>query len=313
MPSASLSPGRPSLLRLRAAGFSLLCLLIVALRAQSVTATFSGVTTTNFIDAGALNTNIPVGSAWTATVTWDAGAAPTSSTSTQASFRLTDMSLTLQGISEAWTTSVIASQYAPSFSTNYVSGGAQDEIQFTSGWGPSVHTNATLYEWAPYSINLVLTDPTGTAIPSLTPAPSSLRLADWSTNASDSYLKIYLNNDGNRYILGSIQSINGSGSSGTTPTTPSTPSGGVTVSSGTLTVTNASALGTGATVSASATLDLQNVTADVSVTLGGGTLAASTGTSSLAGNLTVSATSTVDVSGTQLTVSGTVSGSFGLS
>jgi hypothetical protein len=181
------------------------------LPAVIVSYTLSGVTTTNFILAGALNTAMPEGSTWTAVVSWDTGASTMSSSGTQAQYRLSSMSFTLQGTGGTWTTGVNASDYAPSFTTNYQNGGAKDEIQFTSGWGPSNHTNATIYDYQPYSINLVLGDPTGTAIPSLTPAPTFLDLANWNTSTSHSYMKLYLNNDGNRWIMGSIQSISVTG------------------------------------------------------------------------------------------------------
>ncbi len=177
----------------------------VRLSAVVVSYTFTGVTTLNFIEAGQLSANVPVGSTWSAVVSWDTAASTLFSSGTQAQYLLTSLSLTLNGTGgSTWSTSAIPGGSAPSFTMNY---GVRDEIQFTSGWGPSAHTNQTLYEWQPYSINLVLGDPTQTAIPSLTPAPSSLDLVNWSTNTSHSYLKLYLNNTGNRYILGSIQSI----------------------------------------------------------------------------------------------------------
>jgi len=189
------------------------------LPAVIVSYTFTGVTTQNFIESGQLNTNVPVGSAWTAVVAWDTGAATMLSTGTQAQYRVSSMSFTLHGTGGDWTTGVTASESAPSFTTNYLNSGTKDQIQFTSGWGPSVHTNATLYEWQPYSINLVLTDNTGTAIPSLTPAPTFLDLSDWSTGTSNTYMKLYLNNNANRFILGSIQSIAVTGAAVPEPST----------------------------------------------------------------------------------------------
>lgn len=294
-------------------------LLASSLPAQSVVFSIAGVTTQNVIDNGALATNVPVGRPWSATFAWNPSSAPLFSSSTQAQYRLESLLFTFDGVTEDWSTGAVSSASAPSFTLNT---GAGDEIQFTSGWGPSAHTNTSIYDYQPYSINVVLGDPTGAAFSSLTPAPSTLSLSNWSTNLADSYLKFYLNNDGNRYILGNITSITSDGSTGGTGNTGSggntggsgnnSSSGTVTVGSGTLVVTSAASLGTGATVSANGTIDLQNVTATVDVTLAGGTLAASTGTSTMSGNIHVSATSTVNVGGTQLNFSGSVSGDFGL-
>jgi len=209
----------------RATFIRLAALLVVGilcttrLSAVIVSYTLTGVTTFNLIEAGQLNTNVPVGSAWTAVVEWDTAASTLSSTETQAQYRLTSMSFTLHGNAGDWTTGVVAGDYAPGFTNNYTFSGTRDEMQFTSGWGPASHTNQTLYEWQPYSINLVLTDLTGTAIPSLTPAPTFLDLSDWSTGTSNTYMKLYLNNNANRYILGNIQSISVTGSAIPEPST----------------------------------------------------------------------------------------------
>jgi hypothetical protein len=196
----------PYSLSRRYAGLLVLAAALGTARLPAVIVSYaiSGVTTVNFIEAGQLSTNMPVGSTWSAVVSWDTAASTLFSSGTQAQYMLTSLSLTLTGTGGSWTTSAVPGGSAPSFTMNY---GVRDEIQFTSGWGPAAHTNQTLYEWQPYSVNLVLGDPTNTAIPSLTPAPSSLDLANWSTNTGHSYLKLYLNNNGNRYILGSIQSI----------------------------------------------------------------------------------------------------------
>ncbi len=185
--------------------------------ASLISYTFTGVTTLNFAEAGQLTANLPTGSAWTAVLEWDSAAPTMSSTSTQAQYRLSKFTVNLTGTGGAkWTTSAIASESAPSFTTNY---GARDEIQFTSGWGPSLHTNPTLYEWQTYSANIVLGDPTQTALASLTPVPTFLELSDWNTGTSYSYLKIYLNSSANRYILGRIDSIAVTGSAVPEPTT----------------------------------------------------------------------------------------------
>ncbi|MES2660340.1 MAG: choice-of-anchor D domain-containing protein [Verrucomicrobiota bacterium] len=165
---------------------------------------FSGVTTTNSVEAGDLTTEFPVGTKWTATVEWESTSAPLFESDTQGQYRLTNFTLNLTGATGVWTTSSKVDQ--ASFTLNYEFGGTRDLIQFTSGWGPTNHTNPVLEDWAPYSINLVLTDPTGTAIPTLTPAPTSLDLSDFSPLVANTHLKIYLNNDANRLIYGSIQS-----------------------------------------------------------------------------------------------------------
>lgn len=104
-----------------------------------------------------------------------------------------------------------------SFTQNFVYNG--DQIQFTSGWGPAGHTVGTIEEYGTYSINLVLRDPTFAAIDALTPAPATLDRSDWSSNGSETYMKFYLNNDANRYILGNIQSISVTGSAIPEPST----------------------------------------------------------------------------------------------
>lgn len=176
------------------------------LDAVVVSYTFSGVTTTNFVEANStLNAELPVGRAWTAVVQWETAAAPLYSDATQAQFPTVSMTLTIQGINGPWTTSTLSGQ--PTYTQNYTFGNTRDEIQFTSGWGPAAHTNQTIFDFQPYSINLVLVDLTGTAIPSLTPAPTFLDLNDWTQNVANTQLKFYLNNNANRYLLGNIQSI----------------------------------------------------------------------------------------------------------
>lgn len=179
--------------------------LAVSATAGTVSYTIKGVTTTNFVETGDITTEFPVGTPWTLRVEWDNAAAPLGQTATQCQYRLTQLTLTFDGASGPWTTSSLANK--PSFTLNYISGGLQDEIQFTSGWGPADHTNQTIENWQPYSVNLVLSDPTGTAIPALTPAPSIIDFTDWSPLVAKSYLKLYLNNAGNRYIVGEIKSV----------------------------------------------------------------------------------------------------------
>lgn len=162
--------------------------------------TFSGVTTSNVVDAGAITTEFPVGTKWSAQVEWDTAAAALDVFDNQSTYRLTRFTLSFKGKTGVWTTSSVVDK--ASFGLNML---AQDEIQFTSGWGPTQHTNQTIANWQPYSANIVLQDPSGTVIPALTPAPKSIDFSKW--DPAKSYFKIYLNNDGNRYIYGNIQSV----------------------------------------------------------------------------------------------------------
>ena len=87
--------------------------------------------------------------------------------------------------------------------------------------------------------------------------------------------------------------------------------GAMAVSAGTLTVGNASGLGTtagGTTVASGAVLDVLATVGNEAVTLSGGTLRTSTGTGSLSGTVTLTTSSVMDVGGTSLTLSGVVSG-----
>jgi mucin-19 len=99
-------------------------------------------------------------------------------------------------------------------------------------------------------------------------------------------------------------------------TAANTYTGATTVDAGTLAITNAGALGTGAagtTVNSGGTLDLRNVIGVAEpITLAGGTLATSTGTSSVTAPISISGASTVDVDGTELTLEGVISGSGSL-
>lgn len=203
---------------LRAAGACLaLGLVNVSLPAQIVSYTFAGVTTTNFVETGAITTEFPLGTPWTAVVAWDASAGPLYLDAAQGQYRVTSFTLTFQGVSGNWTTSALPNQ--ASFTQNYLLSGTKDQTQFTSGWGPASLTNQNIADWQPYSINLILTDPTGTAIPSLSPAPTSLDFSDWSPLVANSQLKLYLNNNANRYILGNILSVTVTGSAVPEPST----------------------------------------------------------------------------------------------
>ncbi len=167
--------------------------------AATVSHTFSGVTTINQGISGDIATEFPVGTKWTVTVEWDTAAAPRSTpTTTQSSYPLTKFTVSLQGKTGTWTTSSLAGQ--PSFSLNKLS---FHEIQFTSGWGPANHSNPTIENLAPYSINVALQDPTGKALSSLTPAPTGIDLGKWDIPESE--FKIYLSENGFMAIFGSIQ------------------------------------------------------------------------------------------------------------
>ena len=164
--------------------------------AEIVSQTFTGLTTRNQVEDGAITTAFPVGTRWTVLVEWDSAAASTFLSDTQASYPLTKFTVTLEGQNGVWTTSSLPNK--ASFSLGKY--GGTNEIQFTSGWGPENHTNTVIENWQPYSVNLTLMDPTGTAISSLATTPTTIDLAAWK----DSEFKIYLNNDGNRGIYGSI-------------------------------------------------------------------------------------------------------------
>lgn len=167
--------------------------------AATVSHTFTGVTTNNQALSGSIATEFPVGTKWTVTVEWDSAAAPRfTPTSTQSSFPLTKFTVSLQGKTGTWTTSSLAGQ--PSFSLNKP---GFHEIQFTSGWGPANHTNPTIENLAPYSINVTLKDPSGKAISSLDSAPAGIDLAKWDIASSD--FKIYLSENGFMKIEGSLQ------------------------------------------------------------------------------------------------------------
>lgn len=168
---------------------------IAPVSAAIVSQTFTGVTTSQPAE---LNSEFPAGTKWTLVLKWDDTAAPLSTTPTQTSWRVTKMTLTLQGKSGAWTTSAVAN--SPSFTLNEFAG--TDSIQFTSGWGPAAHTNPTIGSLQPYSINLVLEDPTGSALAGVTPVPSMIDLSKW--DPAQSHLKFYLSNDASKTIFGSI-------------------------------------------------------------------------------------------------------------
>lgn len=166
--------------------------------AATVTHTFTGVTTVNQGISGDIVTEFPVGTKWIVTVDWDTAGAPLFTSSTQGQFRLSRFTVTLQGKTGNWTTSSLPDK--ASFTLNKL---GSHEIQFTSGWGPDNHTTTTIENLSPYSINVTLKDPTGTAISSLSSAPAGIDLAKWDIATSD--FKIYLSENGFMKIQGSLQ------------------------------------------------------------------------------------------------------------
>lgn len=167
---------------------------------------FSGVTTFNGVAAGAITTEFPLGTKWTASVEWDTTLAPLNLISTQARYRLAKITLNLEGVTSTWTTTSAAVNDA-AFNIDYIFNDTADEIGFSSGWGPSNVTNTVIENWEPYAIILNLRDLTGTAFPTLTPAPKSLDFNDFSPLEANSYFKMYLSNDGRSFIFGRIDSI----------------------------------------------------------------------------------------------------------
>jgi len=183
--------------------FSLVLLALssaVTLQAAPVSQIFEGVTVANPAQPGTLNAEFPPGTPWTLEVAWDNASPTLDSSANQAGYRLTTLTITLEGTSGNWTTSAVMDQASVGLlqTTGY------HEVQFTSGFGTEDHTVQTIGSSDVYSVNLTLGDPTGTAVPALTPIPGSFDLADFSASVSQSYLKIYLNNEGSQYILGGL-------------------------------------------------------------------------------------------------------------
>lgn len=179
------------------------------LSAGTASHTFTGVTTQNAFVGGEFEAEFPVGTRWTAVVEWDTSASASFLSETQGGYPASKMTVSLQGVSGNWTTSSLPNE--ATYSLGYVLGGTQDEIQFNSGWGPTKHTNQNIESLQVFSINVVLNDPTATAIPALSPAPTGIDLSAWNLGSGDSYFKMYLSNDGSKYIQGSIDAPVASG------------------------------------------------------------------------------------------------------
>lgn len=169
---------------------------VTSATAATVGHTFTGVTVDNLFVSDAIRTEFPGGTRWTVRVEWDSAAPYTGLSTNQSGFALTKFTVTLEGKGGTWTTSSLPGK--ASFSLGQYEG--SHEIQFTSGFGPENHTNPVIEDVAPYSINVTLTDPTGTAISSLESTPTGVDLSKWS----DSEFKIYLNESGTSLINGPV-------------------------------------------------------------------------------------------------------------
>jgi len=168
--------------------------------AAPITQTFEGVTVANPSQPAALNSEFPAGTRWILDVAWDDASPTLDASPTQAGYRLTTLTLTLEGTSGDWSSSSVMDKAA--FGLLRTDG--YHEVQFTSGWGPADHTEQTIGAFSVISINLTLGDPTGTAIDALTPAPGQFDTADFNLSLSQSYLKFYLNNEGTQFIFGGL-------------------------------------------------------------------------------------------------------------
>lgn len=179
---------------------SVLIASVCVLPAAIVSQTFTG-KTAFFNPVTELDANFPIGTVWEVKVEWDDTAVGEVYTENQAGYPLTKLTLTLKGKSGDWTSSSLPGK--ASFSLNRF---GSHEIQFTSGWGPENHTNGTIPGGATYSINLVLSDPTITALPDITTVPGPIDLSKWTPDPNKSHLKFYITELG-RAIYGSIDGL----------------------------------------------------------------------------------------------------------
>lgn len=163
--------------------------------AAPVTQTFEGIVLRPPSDLAA---EFPRGSRWTLEVEWDDEDDPTEIDNERAGYLLSNLTLTIEGVSGPFTTSSTAGSFG------MLKQGGYHEVQFTSGWGPDDHDNPTIGDYDVYSINLTLGDDMATALGALEPAPSSFEAGDFSNEASVSYLTIYLDDLGEVSLLGGI-------------------------------------------------------------------------------------------------------------
>lgn len=171
--------------------------------AQIYSTTISGVSTWNGFSPVEFTTEFPVGTAWTAHVSWDTAAAPLATYPTQAQFRLIDFSLTFHGQSGDFTTSALANK--GSFGVTNHSGNTYHSMQFTTEWGPGNLTTGSTLGVDFYSINISFGGNYSNGIAALDSPPDSLNLDLYDLgNTSATQLKIYLNNMGSSQLLGSI-------------------------------------------------------------------------------------------------------------
>jgi hypothetical protein len=156
-----------------------------SLSAAIIGHTFTGKTNQN--PALELDDEFPVGTVWEVRVEWDDAAVGEVFDERSAFYPLTRFTLTLKGRSGDWTTSSLPGQAGLGLSRY----GAH-EIQFTSGSGPEDHTNVTIPGGQTYSINVVLSDPTNTALPDITKIPGPIDLSKWTPESRYSHLKFYM-------------------------------------------------------------------------------------------------------------------------
>lgn len=169
-----------------------------ALHAAPVMQTFEGVTVSQ--PAG-LAAEYPAGTPWTLDLEWDDAAMANSVDPQAANYPLVTLTLTLDGQSGPWTTSAVVD--VASFTL--FQGNGYHEVQFTSGFDTANHTTTMIGGLDVHSINLTLTDRTENAIPALTPIPGMpFDLANFGQSFADSYLKVYLSQDGFQAIEGGL-------------------------------------------------------------------------------------------------------------
>lgn len=173
--------------------------------AQTYTTTISGVTTWNGFAASTFKTEFPVGTSWTAEVSWDISASALNSYPTEAQFRLLGFTLTLHGQSGDFVTSALADKASFGVRNISDSGGDRHNMSFTTEWGSANLTTGTAFGQELFNINITLEGYANNGLASLTNAPDLLNLGLYDlTNTNQTQLKIYLNNLGSSTLLGTI-------------------------------------------------------------------------------------------------------------